>query len=289
MCSDRDYSWYAENAADVRRDKRLTANAKLMYGDIVVLSKQKGYCYASNAYFAELNDCTEQSVINWLNQLIEYGYIKRVLIYEEGKKKIEERRLYLCDAYSKLIENDTQKNSERYSKEIETTPKISCNDTQKNLKQYSKSEGDTQKNLERNPKNFEKVTQKNFRGIFKYDNKSDRYIKKEKINKKEKKEIATDVGFEEFWKKYPRKVGKKDALEKWNARLAEGVTVEELMNALNNYNRQITENHTEEKYIKHPSTFLSKKRYFDDFKDYHDIREETELSSEKTYKLDLPF
>ena len=109
MSEDLELSWYIVVTADVRRDKRLTANAKFLYCDIAALSRQKGYCYASNAYFASLNDCSEQSVINWLNQLVKCGYIIRELVYDNTKKNVKERRLYLRDsAYSKNFEGGTQ-------------------------------------------------------------------------------------------------------------------------------------------------------------------------------------
>lgn len=109
MNEDLELSWYIVVTADVRRDKRLTANAKFLYGDIAALSRQKGYCYASNAYFASLNDCSEQSVINWLNQLVKCGYIIRELVYDDTKKNVKERRLYLREsAYSKNFEEGTQ-------------------------------------------------------------------------------------------------------------------------------------------------------------------------------------
>ena len=38
-------SYYAVIPADVRYDKRLKANEKLMYGEITCLSQKEGYCY----------------------------------------------------------------------------------------------------------------------------------------------------------------------------------------------------------------------------------------------------
>ncbi len=126
--NDRELSWYTVVTADVRKDKRLTPNAKFLYGDIAALSRQQGYCYASNAYFAELNDCTEQSIINWLNQLVKLGYIYREIIYDGPKRRhVKERRLYLREAaYSKLFEEGTQK-------KLKPSPKLFGEGTQKVL------------------------------------------------------------------------------------------------------------------------------------------------------------
>ena len=47
-------SYYAIIPANVRYDPDLTPNAKLLYGEITALTNDKGYCWASNNYFANL-------------------------------------------------------------------------------------------------------------------------------------------------------------------------------------------------------------------------------------------
>ena len=95
------------------------------------------------------------------------------------------------------------------------------------------------------------------------------------VRMKEGKNNYTE-DFEEFWGLYPRKVKKPDAFKRWNARLKEGHTNLEMVNALKEYLKEIRENGTEKKFIKHPSTFIGPSK---DFKDY--IKTEQEVSEKK--------
>ena len=90
-------SYYAIIPANIRYDKRLTANAKLLYGEITALCNEKGYCWARNSYFSELYGVSKTSISNWISQLTEYGYIFSEIKYREGSKEIEHRYLKLVD------------------------------------------------------------------------------------------------------------------------------------------------------------------------------------------------
>lgn len=72
-------------------------------------------------------------------------------------------------------------------------------------------------------------------------------------------------GFEEFWKSYPRKVGKSEAYKKYRARLNDGWSEAELLEAAKNYAGRVARERTEQKYIKHAKTFLSENTPFTDF------------------------
>ena len=45
-------TYFAIITADVRYDKNLKANEKLLFAEITALSNTNGYCHASNRYFA---------------------------------------------------------------------------------------------------------------------------------------------------------------------------------------------------------------------------------------------
>jgi len=79
----------------VRLDERLLPFERLIFSDILTLANNKGYCYASNAYFAKTYHVSIVSISKWISNLVKYGYIRRTYDYKENTKKIERRRLYV--------------------------------------------------------------------------------------------------------------------------------------------------------------------------------------------------
>lgn len=88
-------SYYAIIPANVRYDKDLAPNAKLLYGEITALCNEKGYCWATNKYFAELYNVSDRTIKNWISQLADKGYIQRSVKYREGTEEIEQRKLFI--------------------------------------------------------------------------------------------------------------------------------------------------------------------------------------------------
>ena len=86
-------SYYAVIPANVRYDKRLKANEKLLYGEITCLCQKEGYCWSTNKHFAELYSVSNTSISKWISSLVEIGYINLKLIYKEGSKEIDKRYL----------------------------------------------------------------------------------------------------------------------------------------------------------------------------------------------------
>jgi len=96
-------SYYAIIPADVRYDKDLTPNAKLLYAEITSLCNEKGYCWATNKYFAELYNVTIISVSKWVRELQEKGYIESQVVYAENTKQIIGRHITLPTLLNKNL------------------------------------------------------------------------------------------------------------------------------------------------------------------------------------------
>ena len=103
--------YYIIIPADIRYDSNLKANEKLIYGELVLLAQERGYCWATNAYFADLYGVSKTTVSKWLSNLEACGYIKLEFIYR-GTELVE-RRVFICDNnISKAQEKLANVNSE---------------------------------------------------------------------------------------------------------------------------------------------------------------------------------
>ncbi len=101
-------NYYAVIPATVRYDKDLPFGAKMLYGEITALSNQRGYCFAQNAYFAKLYDLTISTISRWISKLVKKGYLTLEIIYKEGTKAVDERRLYINDIPCSSAHTPTQ-------------------------------------------------------------------------------------------------------------------------------------------------------------------------------------
>lgn len=101
-------AYYAIIPANVRYDKDLAPNAKLLYGEITALCNEKGYCWASNQYFAELYGVSVLSIKRWINSLVTKGYVYRTLTYKPNSKEVDKRILSI-DGGIKIDTTSVQK------------------------------------------------------------------------------------------------------------------------------------------------------------------------------------
>ena len=107
-------SYYATIPANVRYDKDLTPNAKLLYGEITALCNEKGYCWATNEYFANLYNVSERTITEWIKILQSKNYITTETItkrFEDGT--ISKRRYIHIEVFQQNhIEDFTQNHIE---------------------------------------------------------------------------------------------------------------------------------------------------------------------------------
>ena len=82
--------YWAVLPAAIRYDPELPASAKLLYAEISSLTDQRGYCYATNAYFEKLYELSERTVIRLIRALEAAGYLR----IEDNNGGKDQRRLY---------------------------------------------------------------------------------------------------------------------------------------------------------------------------------------------------
>ena len=102
--TDLNKSYYAIIPANIRYDKEINSNAKLLYCEITALCNEKGYCCVNNEYFAELYAVSERTISRWINKLIQKGYIIVEFQYKTGTKKILKRYIMLASHTESVCE-----------------------------------------------------------------------------------------------------------------------------------------------------------------------------------------
>tara|TARA_Y100000592_G_scaffold40129_1_gene63681 strand:- start:22747 stop:23370 length:624 start_codon:yes stop_codon:yes gene_type:complete len=94
--SNEQQNYYAVIPSYILNANDLTSDEKLLYALITSLSNEKGYCYASNSYFAKRFGKTDRSIKRWLQSLTSKSYVTSEVIYGEGTKQITSRYLRIA-------------------------------------------------------------------------------------------------------------------------------------------------------------------------------------------------
>ena len=69
-------TYYGVLPAEVRYHPELNSSQKVLYTEIDALSTKKGYCFASNAYFADLYGVQKSTISAWIKGLKDAKVIK---------------------------------------------------------------------------------------------------------------------------------------------------------------------------------------------------------------------
>ena len=111
-------NFYAIIPADIRYSKELSMFQKLLYAEITALTQKDWFCWASNAYFAELYWKTPETISRVINDLAEKWFFK---IFIE-KEKWNLRKIYIWEIWKaswKIVKTNTiDKNSETIDKNV---------------------------------------------------------------------------------------------------------------------------------------------------------------------------
>lgn len=224
-------NYYAIIPATVRYDKDLRANEKLLYGEITALCGASGYCWGSNRYFADLYGVTIRIITKWISHLEEKGYVSTKVIFKEGTKEVQERRIYIVPIG---IRPETPPEQMFY------TPRTNVHDPSGTNVPYPPEQKFQENNTRVN------ITSMN-----------------NNISSPSDDGGQPDE-FEELWKLYPRKEGKKQAYAAYKRAIKNGTKNEDIRKGIENYVEQIRIKGRPIEYIKQGSTYFRNEHWTDE-------------------------
>lgn len=69
---------YSRTPITVQQNTDMQVASAALLGEIIALSYKTGFAYASNSHYAERLGVSNRSIINYMNELDDFGYIRRV-------------------------------------------------------------------------------------------------------------------------------------------------------------------------------------------------------------------
>ena len=124
-------NYYAIIPSKIRYDKELTANAKLLYGEITALCNEKGICWASNRYFANLYGTSKETISRWISQLVKKEYIFIKIFYKKDSKEIDKRIISINRTIEEKPVDENDNTYVQKNQDYNVSSKISIPYTQK--------------------------------------------------------------------------------------------------------------------------------------------------------------
>ena len=226
-------AYYAIIPANVRYDKTLTPNAKLLYGEITALCNEKGFCWASNEYFSELYGVSKTSISKWISSLIERGYLQSEIIYKEGSKEILNR-------YLRIVKDPIEEKLNTYLTKVKDPIEEKLNTP-----------------IEEKLKDNNTYINNTMNNTYEYTYMSEGVEKTEPVKDYEEK-------FNIFYKAYPKKVAKTKVLSWFRSNKPKDDLFELMMKKLEVFKKSYNWNKDNGQYIPNPTTWLNQKRWEDE-------------------------
>lgn len=113
--------------AEVLLDKKMSDKEKIILSMIMYLSKDKGYCFATNNYFSDILNITVVSISRIINSLKKKNYIKTNMNYKSNSKEIENRQIMplkgVMNRYYHTINKNDKKDYQNYKIPINSNDK----------------------------------------------------------------------------------------------------------------------------------------------------------------------
>ena len=238
-------NYYAIIPATVRYDKDLKPMERLLYGEITALCGASGYCWGTNRYFSELYGVSTRVVSKWISNLVKKKYINIMIIYKDDTKEVQERRIYIVPIGT-VVDTPHEQMFHTPGTNVPDPPRTNVPDPHEQKFQ----ENNTRVN----------ITSNNNRSSSSGDDAAPK---------------EPDI-FDELWRLYPRKEGKKDAYKAYKRAIKSGTTNEQIRQGIENY-KAFLKAKNETTYIKQGSTFFNGEHWNDEFDltqrgDPYDIR-----------------
>lgn len=126
-------SYFTILTAEVRYSEAISDFEKILFSEIVLLTKAKGFCFASNNYFAKVFNKDKTQISKYIANLKKAGFIDIEMIYKENTQEVVGRVIRI--KLPSLNDSQDVENSENnddvkaYSEELETTPIVKNDNT----------------------------------------------------------------------------------------------------------------------------------------------------------------
>lgn len=266
-------SYYSVIPSRVLTDRRLNANAKLVYGIIAATACEAGYSTIGNAECAEALGVAERSIPRMLAALEDRDLLCVELLPGEANKNAR-RRIWLHDAFGSYLSTADGQSREQANAQPDgvddtgvmqwMTPVSPTHDT--SVMQWmtpvppTPAENAAPAAAESPCKEYIYNTSSNTRGNSnKRESPHQLAGQTKNAQKAHSLAPAADEGFDRFWRTYPRKVDKQRALAEWR-KLAPGPELTETI--LQALEMQLTSSQWQDvEYIPHPRTWLHNRRW----------------------------
>lgn len=118
-------NYYAIMPANVRYDKTLSLNSKMLYLEISSLCNKEGYCWATNEHFGKLFETSDRTIQRWLKELIDREYVTielETFRYDDGTVK-KKRKIFIVHHSDKNVVDHSDKNV-TYNKDNKNNNKL---------------------------------------------------------------------------------------------------------------------------------------------------------------------